>query len=217
MARREPLIESVEVDAAAEVDHGQFPWSLPVGTTPLPRSPPGPGSDLPGRRERQRQVDPDRGPRRSRRYEPRGGRLQLLLLDPRLAFRPRAGAAAAARESFLALLMNRFGPDGLYLLDEPEAALSAQNRLTCLRRMHQLVGDGSRFVVATPSPILLAYPGCSSSEPGPHPASASFLDRPPRVDPPRALRARPADRCSNICLDDARARARPFARTRPRP
>jgi predicted ATPase len=62
-------------------------------------------------------------------------------------------------ESFLALLTNRFGPDGLYLLDEPEAALSAQNCLTCLRRMHQLVGQGSQFVVATHSPILLAYPG----------------------------------------------------------
>jgi predicted ATPase len=59
-------------------------------------------------------------------------------------------------ESFLALLIHRFGPQGLYFLDEPEAALSAQNCLTCLRRMHELVGEGSQFVVATHSPILLA-------------------------------------------------------------
>jgi len=62
-------------------------------------------------------------------------------------------------ESFLALLVNRFGPDGLYFLDEPEAALSAQNCLTCLRRMHELTQQGSQFVIATHSPILLACPG----------------------------------------------------------
>jgi predicted ATPase len=42
-------------------------------------------------------------------------------------------------ESFLAVMINRFGADGLYLLDEPEAALSPQNCLTCLRRIHELV------------------------------------------------------------------------------
>jgi predicted ATPase len=61
-------------------------------------------------------------------------------------------------ESFLALLVNRFGPDGLYFLDEPEAALSAQSCLTCLRRMYELIQQGSQFIVATHSPILLAYP-----------------------------------------------------------
>ncbi len=55
-------------------------------------------------------------------------------------------------------MLNRFGPDGLYLLDEPEAALSTQNCLTCLRRVHQLVLAGSQFVIATHSPIVLAYP-----------------------------------------------------------
>ena len=69
-------------------------------------------------------------------------------------------------ESFLAVLLNRFGPDGLYLLDEPEAALSAQNCLTCLLRMHELVEAGSQFVVATHSPILLAYPGATIYECG---------------------------------------------------
>ncbi|MGN6255096.1 MAG: AAA family ATPase [Solirubrobacterales bacterium] len=71
-------------------------------------------------------------------------------------------------ESFLALILNRFGPDGLYFLDEPEAALSAQNCLTCLRRMHELVEQGSQFVIATHSPILLAYPGATIYECGSH-------------------------------------------------
>jgi predicted ATPase len=61
-------------------------------------------------------------------------------------------------ESFLAVLVHRFGPDGLYLLDEPEAALSAQNCLTLLRRVHELVRDGSQLVIATHSPLVLAYP-----------------------------------------------------------
>jgi predicted ATPase len=61
-------------------------------------------------------------------------------------------------ESFLAVMVNRFGPGGLYLLDEPEAALSSQNCLTCLRRIHELVLDGSQFIIATHSPIVLAYP-----------------------------------------------------------
>ncbi len=61
-------------------------------------------------------------------------------------------------ESFLAVMINRFGPNGFYLLDEPEAALSTQNCLTCLRRVHELVRDGSQFIIATHSPIVLAYP-----------------------------------------------------------
>jgi predicted ATPase len=61
-------------------------------------------------------------------------------------------------ESFLAVMINRFGPDGFYLLDEPEAALSTQNCLTCLRRIHELVQAGSQFIIATHSPIVLAYP-----------------------------------------------------------
>lgn len=61
-------------------------------------------------------------------------------------------------ESFLAVMINRFGPEGFYLLDEPEAALSTQNCITCLRRVHELVVQGSQFVIATHSPIVLAYP-----------------------------------------------------------
>jgi predicted ATPase len=61
-------------------------------------------------------------------------------------------------ESFLSLVMNRFGADGLYLLDEPEAALSLRGCLALIRRMHELVADGSQFIVASHSPIILGYP-----------------------------------------------------------
>jgi predicted ATPase len=61
-------------------------------------------------------------------------------------------------ESFLALMMERFGGHGLYILDEPEAALSPQRQLAVLSRIHDLVLDGSQFIIATHSPILMAYP-----------------------------------------------------------
>ena len=61
-------------------------------------------------------------------------------------------------ESFLSLLLHRFRGHGLYILDEPEAALSPQRQLALLRRIHHLVQDGSQFVIATHSPIVLAYP-----------------------------------------------------------
>lgn len=64
-------------------------------------------------------------------------------------------------QSFLAIMLNRFGPDGLYLLDEPEAALSTQNCLTALRRIHELVNSGSQFIISTHSPLILAYPGAT--------------------------------------------------------
>src|SRR5262249_26570706 len=48
--------------------------------------------------------------------------------------------------------------NGIYLLDEPEAALSPSRQLAALRAIHQLVLDSSQFVIATHSPILLAYP-----------------------------------------------------------
>ena len=62
-------------------------------------------------------------------------------------------------ESFLTLLQERFRGTGLYLLDEPEAALSPTRQLAALARMHQLVEAGSQFILATHSPILMAYPG----------------------------------------------------------
>jgi predicted ATPase len=61
-------------------------------------------------------------------------------------------------ESFIALALHRFGPQGLYILDEPEAALSPLRQMSMLRRMHDLVQQGCQFIVATHAPILLAYP-----------------------------------------------------------
>jgi predicted ATPase len=61
-------------------------------------------------------------------------------------------------ESFLALMQHRFGGSGLYVLDEPEAALSPARQLALLRRLHDLVRQGSQFLIATHSPIVLAYP-----------------------------------------------------------
>ncbi|HEY1967957.1 MAG TPA: AAA family ATPase [Pseudonocardia sp.] len=67
-------------------------------------------------------------------------------------------------ESFLDLITHRFGPAGLYLLDEPEAALSVRGCLALLARMGELLGQGCQFVLATHSPILLALPGATILE-----------------------------------------------------
>src|SRR6478609_4088834 len=64
-------------------------------------------------------------------------------------------------ESFLALINHRFGREGLYILDEPEAALSPTRQLSLLARMQDLVEDGSQFIIATHAPIVLAYPGAT--------------------------------------------------------
>lgn len=61
-------------------------------------------------------------------------------------------------ESFLSLASNRFGGDGLYLLDEPEAALSVTGALALLAVVMRAAGAGAQFVLATHSPILLAAP-----------------------------------------------------------
>lgn len=61
-------------------------------------------------------------------------------------------------QSFLDLLVHRFRPGGLFLLDEPEAALSLQGCLGALARIHDLVQQGSQFLIATHSPVLLAVP-----------------------------------------------------------
>jgi len=61
-------------------------------------------------------------------------------------------------EAFMAVLLNKFKGKGLYLLDEPEAALSPNRQLAALSAIHQLVRDDSQFIIATHSPILLSYP-----------------------------------------------------------
>lgn len=62
-------------------------------------------------------------------------------------------------ESFLALVEHRFGGQGLYLLDEPEAALSPSRQMSLLVLMDDLVKRQSQFIIATHSPILMAFPG----------------------------------------------------------
>jgi predicted ATPase len=63
-------------------------------------------------------------------------------------------------ESFMAVVKHRFGPEGLYILDEPEAALSVQRQIELLRELHlHVVKKGSQLVVATHSPVLMALPG----------------------------------------------------------
>lgn len=62
-------------------------------------------------------------------------------------------------EAFLSLMLHRFRDGGLYVLDEPEAALSPMRQLTMLARMHELVQAGSQLIIATHSPILMSYPG----------------------------------------------------------
>ncbi|MCA9552320.1 MAG: AAA family ATPase [Myxococcales bacterium] len=61
-------------------------------------------------------------------------------------------------EAFLWVVMNRFRDGGLFIMDEPEAALSPQRQLALLGRMHALAEKGSQFVVSTHSPILMGYP-----------------------------------------------------------
>ncbi|WP_294150919.1 AAA family ATPase [uncultured Clostridium sp.] len=61
-------------------------------------------------------------------------------------------------ESFLALAQNRFRSRGLYLLDEPEAALSPQRQLTLLLAIYNYLKSGAQFIIATHSPILLGIP-----------------------------------------------------------
>jgi predicted ATPase len=61
-------------------------------------------------------------------------------------------------ESFLSLLNNRLRGQGVYLFDEPEAALSPQRQLSVLTLLHRLVRHQSQLIIATHSPILLAYP-----------------------------------------------------------
>ena len=67
-------------------------------------------------------------------------------------------------ESFLALAVNRFDGNGLYILDEPESALSPQRLMSLLVVIDELVKNKSQFIIATHSPILMAYPNADILE-----------------------------------------------------
>ena len=64
-------------------------------------------------------------------------------------------------ESYFKLFRARFRPGGLYLLDEPEAPLSPNRQLTLIAMLKQMIEDDAQFIIATHSPILLAYPGAT--------------------------------------------------------
>lgn len=61
-------------------------------------------------------------------------------------------------ESFMALLVHRLYGNGLYIFDEPESALSLNSQFNVLVKMKELVNKNSQFIIATHSPILMAYP-----------------------------------------------------------
>ncbi|HPD01262.1 MAG TPA: AAA family ATPase [Acetivibrio sp.] len=61
-------------------------------------------------------------------------------------------------EAFFAVFMNKFRKRGIYILDEPESALSPSRQMAMISRMHQLVEEGSQFIIATHSPIIMSYP-----------------------------------------------------------
>ncbi len=82
-------------------------------------------------------------------------------------------------ESFLALAQNSFRANGIYLLDEPEAALSPQRQLTLLIEIDRCVKAGSQFIIVTHSPVLLGFPGAEilSFDDGPiHPCTYEETD-----------------------------------------
>lgn len=81
-------------------------------------------------------------------------------IDPALkhAYGGKSLHAQSHGESFLSLMINRFYGDGLYILDEPEAALSPTSQMALLARIYELEKLNSQFIIATHSPILLAYP-----------------------------------------------------------
>jgi predicted ATPase len=74
-------------------------------------------------------------------------------------------------ESFLRLFRSRLVPGGLYLLDEPEAPLSPQSQLGLIAMLKEMVAEKSQFIIATHSPILLAFPNATIY---------TFDERPPR-------------------------------------
>ena len=93
-------------------------------------------------------------------------------------------------ESFLALVQRNFRGDGLYLLDEPEAALSPQRQLALMAEIRRCTDAGAQFLIATHSPVLLGFPGaeilsfddgrihsCAYEDTGSFQVTKMFLDR----------------------------------------
>jgi predicted ATPase len=62
-------------------------------------------------------------------------------------------------EAFMATLVHKLRGEGIYIMDEPEAALSPARQIAALEVMHSLIQKGAQFIIATHAPILMAYPG----------------------------------------------------------
>jgi predicted ATPase len=91
--------------------------------------------------------------------------IERLGFDPsRSPYGPTSYHDQSHGEALLNLIVNRLRGDGLYLLDEPEAALSPQRQLSFLTAMHELIERESQFVIATHSPIIMAYPDATIYE-----------------------------------------------------
>ena len=81
-------------------------------------------------------------------------------------------------ESLMALVQHRFRGNGLYILDEPEAALSPLRQMTLLAEIRRLAGEeDSQFLIATHSPILITYPGADIFEITPEAITKTTYDK----------------------------------------
>jgi predicted ATPase len=105
-------------------------------------------------------------------------------------------------ESFLDIAVNRLGPRGFYVFDEPEAALSVNGQLALMRRMHELVDEHSQFVVATHSPILLGYPDATILELSDEGIRKIAFDEAPQVELTRAFLDDPQRFLRHLLRDD---------------
>ena len=104
-------------------------------------------------------------------------------------------------EGAMAIFWHRFGGDGLYIMDEPEAALSPDKQLSFLTHLHDLVSRNSQFIIATHSPIILSYPDSliyEFTESGPSPTE---WENTRHVDLTRQFLNHP-DRFLKILLED---------------
>jgi predicted ATPase len=115
------------------------------------------------RAELQQQIaETEREYRAADRSDKALGLAQLPLKTSLAEMERRYGAdldASSHGQSFLTLFRSRFVPGGLFLLDEPEAPLSPQSQLALLVMLDEMVAQDAQFIIATHSPILLAFPG----------------------------------------------------------
>jgi predicted ATPase len=89
---------------------------------------------------------------------------ELAIEDPGKALAPYGGKSLHQRshgEAFLTLFEGRFGRDAVYILDEPEAALSPTRQLVFLKVMRELERQNCQLILATHSPVIMAYPGAT--------------------------------------------------------